>query len=168
MRTPLRREKPGRAMPERSAIRPAETGDAATIARLTTDAYAPWTELLGAPPIPVTEDYVPRIAAGEVWLLERDGRPAGLMVTETHDDHLMIFSVAVSPDFQGFGLGIHLLRFAEDLARQTGKTEIRLYTNARMEKNIALYASFGYRETGRRPNPVRPGWTVVDMAKAIS
>lgn len=162
------RERLGRAMPERSAIRLAKTGDADTIARLTTDAYAPWTELLGAPPIPVTEDYVPRIAAGEVWVLERDGRPAGLLVIETHDDHLMIYSVAVAPDFQGLGLGIHLLRFAEDLARKSGKTEIRLYTNARMEKNIALYASFGYCQTGRRPNPVRPGWTVVDMAKAIS
>lgn len=154
-------------MPERSHIRLASSEDAATIAKLTQDAYAPWTDLLGAAPIPVTEDYEPRIEAGQVWLLERDGEPTGLLVTEAHADHLMIFSIAVGPDYQGLGLGIHLLRFAEDLARRYRLGEIRLYTNARMEKNIALYKSFGYRETGRRPNPKRPGLEIVDMAKEI-
>lgn len=155
-------------MAERGAIRQALRADAAVIARLTADAYAPWTELLGAPPIPVAEDYRPRIEKGEVFILERLEQPAGLLVVETHPDHLMIFSVAVAPEFQGLGLGIHLLRFAEDLARKAGLGEVRLYTNARMDKNIALYKSFGYRETGRRPNPVHPTWTVVDMAKNIS
>jgi ribosomal protein S18 acetylase RimI-like enzyme len=36
-----------------------------------------------------------------------------------------------------------------------------------MERNIALYSAFGFQETGRRPNPYRPGWTVVDMSKKI-
>ncbi|MBK8458091.1 MAG: GNAT family N-acetyltransferase [Phyllobacteriaceae bacterium] len=155
-------------MPERGAIRQALPTDAATIAKLTHDAYSPWTDLLGGAPIPVTEDYGPRIAAGEVYILDRLRQPAGLLVVETHRDHLMIFSVAVAPEFQGLGLGIHLLRFAEDLARKAGVGEIRLYTNARMDKNIALYKSFGYRETGRRQNPARPGWTAVDMAKEIA
>jgi GNAT superfamily N-acetyltransferase len=66
------------------------------------------------------------------------------------------------------GHGVALLRLAEDLAGQAGLTELRLYTNARMERNVALYTSFGYRETGRRPNPFRPGWTVVDMAKTLA
>lgn len=155
-------------MPERGAIRPAVPADIAVIARLTHDAYSPWTDLLGGAPIPVTEDYGPRVAAGEVYILDRLGQPSGLLVVETHADHLMIFSVAVAPEFQGLGLGVHLLRFAEDLARKAGVKEVRLYTNARMDKNIALYSSFGYRETGRRRNPVRPGWTVVDMAKEIA
>jgi hypothetical protein len=30
-----------------------------------------------------------------------------------------------------------------------------------------LYTALGYRETARRPNPHRPGWTVVDMAKPL-
>ncbi|TIN45923.1 MAG: GNAT family N-acetyltransferase, partial [Mesorhizobium sp.] len=70
---------------------------------------APYTALLGAPPIPVTEDYAPRIARGEVWVLESGGGLAGLITLERHDDHAMIFSVAVSPDFQGKGFGIALL-----------------------------------------------------------
>jgi ribosomal protein S18 acetylase RimI-like enzyme len=79
----------------------------------------------------------------------------------------MIESVAVAPGRQGQGHGLALLRLAETLTRQAGRAELRLYTNARMERNIALYAGLGYRETGRRPNPHRPGWTIVDMAKDL-
>ncbi|TIR63070.1 MAG: GNAT family N-acetyltransferase, partial [Mesorhizobium sp.] len=51
-------------------IRQALAGDLQAVVAITTDAYAPYTALFGAPPIPVTEDYAPRIARGEVWLLE--------------------------------------------------------------------------------------------------
>ena len=102
-----------------------------------------------------------------MWLLESGVELAGLIVLEKHPDHAMIFSVAVSPAFQGKKLGIALLDFAEEQARSWGLPEVRLYTNSRMERNIALYAAYGYRETGRRPNPYRPGWTVVDMAKPV-
>lgn len=148
-------------------MRLARPEDLAAVVTLTTDAYAPYTALLGAPPIPVTEDYAPRIERGEVWLLESGSELAGLLVLERHPDHAMIFSVAVSPAFQGRKLGIALLDFAEEQARSWGLPEVRLYTNSKMERNIALYTAYGYRETGRRPNPYRPGWTVVDMARSI-
>ena len=79
----------------------------------------------------------------------------------------MIFSIAVGPEHQGRGLGIRLLDFAVEWTRQHGMPEIRLYTNAKMERNIALYGAFGFQETGRRPNPYRPGWTIVDMMKRV-
>ncbi len=146
-------------------MRLAGAADLDAIVALTEAAYRPYTELFGAPPIPVTEDYIPRIEAGEVWLLESAGRLAGVIVLEKEADHMMIFSVAVAPGFQGRGFGRKLLRFADTQAARAGYSEIRLYTNARMERNIALYITFGYREIGRRPNPVRDGWTLVDMAK---
>lgn len=149
------------------AIRLAGQDDRTVVEALTKEAYQPYTDLFDAPPIPVTEDYRPRIAAGSVWLLESDGRPAGLVVLETEADHLMIFSVAVAPQFQGRGFGLQLLRWAEERAGIAGLPEVRLYTNARMEKNIALYRAFGFIETGRRANPMRPGWTLVDMAKQL-
>ncbi|MCF6122557.1 GNAT family N-acetyltransferase [Mesorhizobium sp. M7A.F.Ca.CA.001.07.2.1] len=148
-------------------IRRALAGDLQTVVSLTQAAYAPYTALLGAPPIPVTEDYAPRIARGEVWVLESGGGLAGLITLERHDDHAMIFSVAVSPDFQGKGFGIALLKHADELTRLWGLPEVRLYTNARMERNIALYLAYGFHETGRRPNPYRPGWVLVDMAKSV-
>jgi ribosomal protein S18 acetylase RimI-like enzyme len=79
----------------------------------------------------------------------------------------MIFSVAVSPDFQGKGFGIALLKHADEQTRLWALPEVRLYTNARMERNIALYLAYGFHETGRRPNPYRPGWVLVDMAKPV-
>ncbi|MFK0688228.1 GNAT family N-acetyltransferase [Mesorhizobium sp. IMUNJ 23033] len=148
-------------------IRQALAGDLQTVLSLTEAAYAPYTALLGAPPIPVTEDYAPRIERGEVWLLESGSELAGLIVLERHPDHAMIFSVAVSPAFQGKKLGNRLLDFAEEQTRLWGLPEVRLYTNSRMERNIALYVAYGFQETGRRPNPYRPGWTVVDMAKPV-
>ncbi|WP_095200090.1 GNAT family N-acetyltransferase [Mesorhizobium carmichaelinearum] len=147
-------------------IRKAVVGDLQAVVSLTTAAYAPYNAILDAPPIPVTEDYAPRIARGEVWLLESGGELAGALTLERHEDHAMIFSVAVSPAFQGKGFGIALLKHADEQTRQWGLPEIRLYTNAKMERNIALYLAYGYRETGRRPNPYRPGWVLVDMAKA--
>jgi len=141
--------------------------DLAAIVTLTEAAYAPYTSAFGAPPMPVTEDYAPRIAHGEITLLEDCGEVAGLVVLERHPQHALIFSVAVAPAFQRKGLGIALLRHAEHQARAWAVPELRLYTNARMEKNIALYTAYGFQETGRRSNPHRPGWTLVDMAKAV-
>jgi ribosomal protein S18 acetylase RimI-like enzyme len=117
--------------------------------------------------MPVTEDYTPRIERGEVWLREIGGQTAGLVIVEQHADHLMLFSIAVSPAFQGAGHGVAMLRWLEGKAREWAVPEIRLYTNARMERNIALYSAFGFQETGRRPSPYRPGWTLVDMTKEI-
>jgi len=148
-------------------FRKAVAADLPAVVSLTTAAYAPYTALFGAPPIPVTEDYAPRIERGEVWLLENGSELAGLIVLERHADHVMIFSVAVAPAFQGKKLGIALLDFADEQARLWRLPEVRLYTNSRMERNIALYSAYGFRETGRRPNPYRPGWTLVDMAKPV-
>jgi ribosomal protein S18 acetylase RimI-like enzyme len=145
----------------------ATAADLAAVVALTEAAYRPYTELLGAPPLPVTDDYTLRIAGGAVWLRRTPTAIAGLLVLERHPDHAMIESVAVAPDCQGQGHGLALLRLAEALAGRAGLTELRLYTNARMDRNIALYTAFGYRETGRRPNPRRLGWTIVDMAKTL-
>ncbi|RVD73522.1 MAG: GNAT family N-acetyltransferase [Mesorhizobium sp.] len=148
-------------------FREALAADLPAVVALTTAAYAPYTALLGAPPMPVTEDYAPRIERGEVWLLEGGAELAGLIVLERHADHVMIFSVAVSPAFQGKKLGIALLDFADEQTQSWGLPEVRLYTNSRMERNIALYTAYGFRETGRRAHPYRPGWIVVDMVKPV-
>ena len=152
--------------PIETSMRRATPADQSAVVRLTQEAYAPYTKLLGAPPVPVTEDYAPRLAAGEVWLLETS-QLAGLLVLERHPDHAMIFSVAVAPERQGEGHGSRLLRFAEAKAREWKIPELRLYTNALMTRNIALYKAAGYREAARRTHPLRPTFTVVDMVKPI-
>lgn len=137
------------------------------VVALTEAAYAHYIPLLGAPPVPVTEDYVPRIERGEVWLLDHAGATAGLIVLERHATHAEIFSVAVDPAMHGKGFGRTLLDFAVAKTREWSLPELRLYTNAKMEKNIVIYQRYGFRETGRRQNPKRPEFTIVDMALSV-
>ena len=94
-------------------MRRAEAGDLATVTDLTRRAYEHYVPILGGEPMPMTEDYAPRIAGGEVWLLEDGDVPIGLIVPEDRGDRFQIFSVAVAPEHQGNGLGRQLLAFAE-------------------------------------------------------
>lgn len=148
-------------------MRLAGPGDVGTIQALTDAAYRHYIPLLGGPPVPMTEDYAPRVAAGDVHLLVAEGAIAGLLVLEPGDERFDIFSVAVDPAHHGKGYGLFLLDWAAAEARRRGFGALGLYTNALMERNIALYARYGFLETGRRPHPQRPGFVIVDMVKPL-
>jgi hypothetical protein len=76
----------------------------------------------------------------------------GIAVLEERRDHLLVYSIAVRPTEQGRGHGSALLDFADQSAIALGLAVIRLYTNVRMKKNIALYRRHGYVEAGTRPH----------------
>ena len=99
--------------------------------------------------------------AGHRW------KAAGVMVLEPAADRLAIYSLAVSPTHQGQGIGRQMIQAAEQMAATAGLAELRLFTNDRMARNLALYQRVGFHETGRRPNPHRKGWVLVDMAKMV-
>jgi ribosomal protein S18 acetylase RimI-like enzyme len=149
-------------------LRQARPCDLRAVVELTRRAYAPYEALLGRPATPVTEDYEPRIAKGEVWLLEDAGELVGLLVLEDEGVRSLVFSVAVAPERRGAGIGRKLLTFAEEIARKRGHRTIALYANARWERNIRIYARFGYRETARRPHPDLADTIVVDMEKQLT
>src|SRR6185369_870358 len=98
---------------------------------------------------------------------DTEAGPIATLVLEPHDDHLLVYSIAVRPEHQGQGHARRLLAFAEEQARSTGCAELRLYTNDRMERNLALYKSCGFTESGRRPHPTRAGMTLVDLCKPL-
>jgi len=148
-------------------IRNATLQDLPIVRRITERAYAVWLPVLGFHPQPVTEDHAPRIARGEVMLACVHDEVAGLIVVESGDAHDLIFNVAVDPDHAGKGIGARLIAEAERRAKANGKSSMKLYTNALMSRNIALYSKLGYVETGRRPHPSRVNSTIVDMAKAL-
>ena len=128
-------------------IRRADQSDLPVAQRISADAYiAAYVPVLGYIPLPAEEDYGPRIARREVWLLACGASDVGVAVLEEHCDHLLVYSVAVRPTEQGKGHGRALLDFADQRAAALGLTAIRLYTNVRMEKNIALYRRRGYAE----------------------
>jgi ribosomal protein S18 acetylase RimI-like enzyme len=154
--------------PLKRRIRKAAEADLDVVRSITADAYLPYEATIGVVPIPALEDYRPRIARGEVWLLEGDDGIAGLIVLEEKLDHVLIYSVAVRPDLHGRGHGRRLLNFADQRAREIGMAEVRLYTNQRMVRNIEIYERSGFAVTGTRAHPTRAGHVVVDMAKRIN
>jgi GNAT superfamily N-acetyltransferase len=130
-------------------LRLAGLGDAVAVAGIVEAAYRDFIPRIGKPPGPMLDDYARRIADGQVWVLDVAGRIAGVLVLEETPDGFLLDNVAVAPDQQGRGLGRVLLEFAEAHARHRGWREIRLYTNAMMTENIALYRKIGYVETAR-------------------
>jgi ribosomal protein S18 acetylase RimI-like enzyme len=145
-------------------MRQAVAADAAAVRALTREAYTRWVAVTGREPLPMRVDYVEALATHRFDLLEEDGALVALIETERNDDHLLIVNVAVAPAHQKRGLGRRLLAHAETLTREAALGTVRLYTNARMVENIALYRSLGYRID--REEPV--GTSVqVHMSKAL-
>ncbi len=146
-------------------LRRATADDLPTILAITDAAYAHYVPLLKRKPQPMETDYLPMIEAGEVWLLDLDRQPVGVIVLVDEGDRLLIYSVAVQPQFQKRGLGRRLLAWAEQRATEHGYGLVRLYTNALMVENIALYERVGYVETGREPFK---GAAIVYMEKRLA
>jgi GNAT superfamily N-acetyltransferase len=127
--------------------------------RIVEDAYAPYVTVIGRRPAPMDEDHAAQIAAGQVWIAP----PDGVVVLMEADDSLLVDNVAVHPVSQGRGIGRSLLAFAETEAQRRGLPRLRLYTNAAMTQNIALYARCGWHETHRA---TQSGFDRVFMEKA--
>jgi ribosomal protein S18 acetylase RimI-like enzyme len=150
-------------------IRRARPGEADAVRAISAAAFIPaYAPIIDTAPRPALEDYAPRVARGEVWLLETETVSIATLVLEPHEDHLLVYSIAVLPEHQGQGHGRRLLAFAEEQGRETGRAALRLYTNDRMERNLALYKRCGFTESGRRPHPTRAGITLVDLAKPLA
>ena len=148
--------------------RPARPSDLEAVIDLTCRAYEHYEAVLGGKPIPMTEDYAPRIAKGEVWVLEQGDDLLGLVVLEDRGDLSYLFSVAVAPEHQHAGVGRRLVTFAEEIAKARSHRTVALHTNAKMERNIGIYSSCGYTEIARRPHPHRAGSIVVAMEKQLA
>ena len=147
-------------------LRRAVSADAKSVRELSRTAYAKWVLLIGREPAPMTADYNRAVAEHIIDLLEVDGQLLALIEMIPQDDHLLIENIAVRPELQGKGLGGRLLDHAESVARMAGTEELRLYTNAAFESNIAFYEKRGYEEYGRET--IAPGAAAVFMRKRIS
>lgn len=130
-------------------IRAAWPQDVAAIAAITDAAYARYIPLIGRKPQPMTADYARMVLDHSIWLLSLDSQPVGVLVLIDEPDTLLIYSVAIQPEFQKQGLGRRLLDWAEAQATQAGYPSIRLYTNALFEANLQLYQRLGYQEICR-------------------
>ncbi|HEX6959813.1 MAG TPA: N-acetyltransferase [Ferrovibrio sp.] len=87
-------------------------------------------------------------------LLARGGRKeplAGAVVVFFRADSpaARLYSIAVSPQMRGHGLGRKLLRAAESAARAQGASAMRLEVKVRNGAALALYRKSGYGLIGR-------------------
>lgn len=163
--TPILREPStddGEAIP---GLRRAVAADAPAIRALTRLAYAKWVPIAGREPLPMRADYEAAVRDHRIDLLYEEADLAALIETVAETDHLLIENVAVSPAFQGQGLGRLLLAHAEQLAAASGYAEVRLYTNKLFTANIVLYQRLGYRID--REESLNGG-TAVHMSKHIA
>lgn len=145
-------------------LRAATPEDAAGIAALTDAAYAVYLPRLGRKPMPMLDDHSARLAGNGITLIEENGETLGLISLEEELEALLIYSIAIRPGAQGRGLGRRLIAWAEDRARARGKPVLRLYTNALMTENQAIYRHVGFITTERR---VEGPYTRVFMEKRL-
>ena len=133
-------------------LRRAAEADAQSITELVADAYRHYESLIGRTPLPMLIHYEEALRQHDIWVLEANGALVAIIELEARPDHLWIENVAVSPRWQGHGLGRLLLRHAETEARRLGLEELGLLTNERYLDNIAMYTRYGYRVTDRVPH----------------
>ena len=125
-------------------LRRAVATDLAALTALQQGAYAPLKARIGMALQPADADFAAVLTDMTVWIAgEPDDLDAALILA-LKPDHLLIWSIAVSPRLKGQGLGNALLAFAEEQARLSGLGTVRLYTNARFIENIAWYERRGY------------------------
>jgi ribosomal protein S18 acetylase RimI-like enzyme len=132
-----------------ATIRPARPDEAEAVRAVARDAYAAWTPRLGRESSPMHSDYAQVVREGRAWVLEVDGEIVGFIDLKGDTELLNIANVAVLSREQGKGYGRRLLAFAEEEAKRRGYGEIRLYVNALMTENIAIYQYVGYSEIER-------------------
>jgi GNAT superfamily N-acetyltransferase/ketosteroid isomerase-like protein len=146
-------------------IRKAVEEDTDILSQITDAAYAKYVSQLGRTPQPMTVDHCKLIVENDAWLIVVDGKPVGLLELIGEPDCVLIYSVAIRPEYQSRGLGRRLLDWAEQETWRMGLRRIRLYTNAIMESNIALYQRLGYVETRRE---AYLGTMLVHMSKDLN
>jgi ribosomal protein S18 acetylase RimI-like enzyme len=145
-------------------LRLALAEDVESVRGLVRLAFLPYVTRIGREPAPMGADYSGPVAEGRCWVVEDDGRIAGMVQVATASGYLEVETIAVAPDVRARGVGTRLLRFAEEQARALGLPEVRLYTNEAMTENLEYYPRRGFREIGRETGQ---GYRRVFFAKPI-
>lgn len=134
---------PDAAFPD-PVMRRAGPDDVPALMMLQQAAYRPNADILGVEPLPLLADYDEVLRQSDIWLAVDDVAVLGALILQAGTDHLLIWSVAVSPEAQGRSIGRCLLAFAEEEARRLGLRLLRLYTGEKLTKNIAWYKRSGF------------------------
>jgi GNAT superfamily N-acetyltransferase len=130
-------------------IRGATADDAARMRAIARAAYAKYVPRIGREPLPMGADYEAEVAANRAVVIETAGSLRGYMIAWPEPDAYFIDNIGVDPAAQGGGMGRCLISHAVSQADRLGLPALRLYTNALMSENLAMYAHIGFVETHR-------------------
>jgi GNAT superfamily N-acetyltransferase len=146
-----------------AAIRLAQPADRLAIEALVCATYKPYVASIGREPEPMLDDCAALIDKGFVNVLEEAG---GISGGGAHPGRAYDAARQCSgkPVGTGGSRGRKLVAFAEATARAAGCEAIRLYTNALMTENLAIYRRLGFTETHRGDEN---GYRRVYMAKHL-
>lgn len=130
-------------------IREATPADLYAVQRIAEQAYAPYVAAIGRKPAPMVADFARQIDQGLIEVSVSNSGVKGFCVSFPKGIGWHVENVAVSPKFQGGGVGRSLLADAEKRAAAQGFETIDLYTNIAMEDALAFYPRLGYVELYR-------------------
>lgn len=96
-----------------------------------------------------------QVVAVVVLDTKQSSKYTALKWSDRQGEHACIHRLAVHPNYQGRGLGKRLLRFAESLAVEQGKSSIRLDVYTRNASALGMYSRAGYEQRGEVLFPFR-------------
>lgn len=130
-------------------IREATSDDALRVRDIARSAYGKYVVRIGREPAPMGADYENQIADKLCVVLLVADRVCGYLIAWPEANAYFIENIGVDPVCQGEGFGHCLMDYATDEARRLRLPAVRLYTNALMTENLAMYARLGFVETHR-------------------
>lgn len=131
-------------------IRQATVEDSAGLNKCMQSAYATYRERMGGRRLPPMDaDYRAEIENYPAWVIESEGHIIGGLIMDFDNGKASIANIAISPDFQGQGIGGRLMQHAEAQARKRHHSELHLATHVLLRENLNLYRHLGFEETDR-------------------
>jgi ribosomal protein S18 acetylase RimI-like enzyme len=131
-------------------MRPGIPDDLIAIEAIIAEAYGIYVPRIGQKPRPMEADYGAALSEGVVTVMTIGDAVAGFLILRPAKDHMLLENVAISPLYQGRGLGRQFITHAEVETRAAGLPRIILYTHVKMVENVALYQRFGFRIVAER------------------
>ena len=153
-------------------IRPAQAGDARSMAELFAAVARERTGIATEPPVDIDERAAQfaRTAAGLV-VAEADGQVVGMLHVEASRHGFGEIGMLVEREWRGRGVGSALLQAAISRARGQGVHKLCLEVFAHNTAAIALYRKAGFVEEGRRTGQYRRAsgelWDSILMGLAL-
>lgn len=142
-------------MRKKWTIRRAVEEDSGSLRSCMDLAYAGYAKRMKGKRLPPMDiDYSSEIRNYPTWVAVCECSVVGGLTMTFGDEHASIANIAVSPEFQGQGLGRALIELAERKAKEKSYSELHLATHVLLQENISLYEYFGWEETNRDDSKV--------------